>query len=119
MTDIYAGGETFDIVVQGEFWLMATVRHRHITGKNQILGRTYLRVDTIDLSSRDLVLRLDKGGHLQLKIDIEQESNDIRFTFGRTFVKLKRLQDDMVRSFVDKVRPRSSGTSDQADDSCH
>ena len=77
-----------------------------MSGKNQVLGRAYLCIDTVDLSSRDLVLRLDTGGHLQLKIDIEKETSDIRFKFGRAFRMLKRIEDDMVRVFVDKVSSR-------------
>lgn len=98
--------ETFDIPVKGSAWFMATVRHRNLSGKHDLLGRSYLRLDPsqhADLISKDVLLPLDTRGHLLLRISMEGERDDIQFHFGRAFRWLKRTESDMVRTFVDKV----------------
>lgn len=98
--------ETFDIPVRASAWFMATVRHRVLTGKHDLLGRAYLRLDPkqhVDLISRDVLLPLDTRGNLLLRISMEGERDDIQFHFGRAFRWLKRTESDMVRTFVDKV----------------
>ncbi len=102
--------ETFDIPVRGSAWFMATIRHRALKGKHELLGRAYLRLDPnlhLDLISRDVLLPLNTRGHLLLRISMEGERDDIQFHFGRAFRWLKRTEADMVRTFVDKVRPNS------------
>ena len=99
--------ETFDIPVRGSAWFMATIRHRVLTGKHELLGRAYLRLDPnqhMDLISRDVLLPLSTRGQLLLRISMEGERDDIQFHFGRAFRWLKRTESDMVRTFVDKVR---------------
>ena len=98
--------ETFDIPVRGPAWFMATVRHRVLAGKHDLLGRAYLRLDPsqhVDLISKDVVLPLDSRGHLLLRISMEGERDDIQYHFGRAFRWLKRTEADMIRTFVDKV----------------
>ena len=98
--------ETFDIPVKGMAWFMCTVRHRSMTGKHDLLGRAYLRLDPsqfADLISKDVLLPLDSRGHILLRISMEGERDDIQFHFGRAFRWLKRTESDMVRTFVDKV----------------
>ncbi|ORY22446.1 hypothetical protein BCR39DRAFT_473965 [Naematelia encephala] len=100
--------ETFDIPVKGNAWFMATIRHRQMTGKHDLLGRAYLRLDPnqfADLISKDVLLPLDTRGHLLLRISMEGERDDIQFHFGRAFRWLKRTESDMVRTFVDKMTP--------------
>ena len=98
--------ETFDIPLRGSAWFMATVRHRTLAGKHDLVGRAYLRLDPsqhLDLISRDVLLPLDTRGHLLLRISMEGERDDIQYHFGRAFRWLKRTEADMVRTFVDKV----------------
>lgn len=93
--------------MKGNLWLMATVRHRYVTGKHHVMGRAYLRLDALkdnELGCRDLLLPLDTRGRLHLRIDVEQEIEDMRFSFGRAFRRLKRLEGEMVRVYIDKVR---------------
>jgi hypothetical protein len=99
--------ETFDIPVRGAAWFMATLRHRNLAGKHDLLGRAYLRLDPsqhVDLISKDTLLQLDSRGHLLLRVSMEGERDDIQFHFGRGFRWLKRTEADMERLFVDKVR---------------
>jgi hypothetical protein len=99
--------ETFDIPVRGSAWFMATIRHRNLAGKHDLLGRAYLRLDPsqhVDLITKDVLLPLDTKGHILLRISMEGERDDIQFHFGRAFRWLKRTESDMVRTFVDKVR---------------
>ena len=98
--------ETFDIPVKGPAWFMATLRHRNIGGKHDLLGRAYLRLDPgsyVDLISKDTLLPLDSRGHVLLRVSMEGERDDIQFHFGRAFRWLKRTEADMVRLFVDRV----------------
>jgi len=98
--------ETVDIPVRGTAWFMATVRHRVLAGKHDLLGRAYLKLDPSqfqDLISRDVLLPLDTRGHLLMRISMEGERDDIQFHFGRAFRWLKRTESDMIRTFVDKV----------------
>jgi hypothetical protein len=98
--------ETVDVPVRGTAWFMATVRHRVLAGKHELLGRAYLKLDPShyqDLISRDVLLPLDSKGHLLLRISMEGERDDIQFHFGRAFRWLKRTESDMIRMFVDKV----------------
>lgn len=102
--------ETFDIPVRGSAWFMATIRHRTLAGKHDLLGRAYLRLDPsqhVDLITKDVLLPLDTKGHILLRISMEGERDDIQFHFGRAFRWLKRTESDMVRTFVDKVRHTS------------
>lgn len=98
--------ETVDIPVRGNAWFMATIRHRTLAGKHDLLGRAYLKLDPNqfqDLISRDVLLPLDSKGHILLRISMEGERDDIQFHFGRAFRWLKRTESDMIRTFVDKV----------------
>lgn len=99
--------ETFDIAVRQSAWFMVTVRHRSLTGKHELLGRAYFRLDPghyVDLISKDVLLALNTKGHVLLRISMEGERDDIQFQFGRAFRWLKRTESDMVRMFVDKVQ---------------
>ncbi|WWD22030.1 hypothetical protein CI109_106518 [Kwoniella shandongensis] len=97
--------ESFDIPVKGNAWFMATIRHRNLSGKHDLLGRAYLRLDPaqhLDLMTRDVLLPLDSRGHILLRVSMEGERDDIQFHFGRAFRWLKRTESDMVRTLVDK-----------------
>ncbi|WVR04402.1 hypothetical protein IAU60_001404 [Kwoniella sp. DSM 27419] len=98
--------ETFDIPVTGSAWFMATVRHRGLAGKHDLLGRAYLRLDPahfIDLLTKDILLPLDTRGHILLRVSMEGERDDIQYHFGRAFRWLKRTESEMVRILVDKT----------------
>ncbi|OCF37607.1 hypothetical protein I316_00734 [Kwoniella heveanensis BCC8398] len=100
--------ESFDIAVNGDAWFMATVRHRNLSGKHDLLGRAYLRLDPsqhVDMVSKDLLLPLDSRGHLLLRVSMEGVRDDIQYHFGKAFRWLKRTESDMVRTFVDKMTP--------------
>lgn len=106
--------ETFDIAVRQSAWFMVTVRHRSLTGKHELLGRAYLRLDPaqyVDLISKDVLLPLNTKGHVLLRISMEGERDDIQFHFGRAFRWLKRTESNMVRMFVDKVSVSKSPTA--------
>ncbi|WWD07979.1 hypothetical protein V865_006089 [Kwoniella europaea PYCC6329] len=112
--------ESFDIPVKGSAWFMATVRQRNITGKHDLLGRAYLRLDPsqhVDLLSKDVLLPLDTRGHLLMRVAMEGERDDIQYHFGRAFRWLKRTESDMVRTFVDKVSKLKCGKPLTIDDS--
>ncbi|WVF70101.1 hypothetical protein IAT40_004889 [Kwoniella sp. CBS 6097] len=77
--------ESFDIPVQGDAWFMATVRHRNFSGKHDLLGRAYLRLDPsqhVDLMSKDVLLPLDSRGHLLLRM-----TPVLRHTLSRASIK--------------------------------
>lgn len=44
------------------------------------------------------------ASRILLRISMEGEKDDIQFYFGRAFRSLKRAEDDMTRTIVDKVR---------------
>lgn len=99
--------ETFDIAIRQPSWFMVTVRHRNLSGKHDLVGRAYLRLDPsqyVDFISKDVLLPLNTKGHVLLRVSMEGERDDIQFHFGRAFRWLKRTESDMVRLFVDKVR---------------
>ncbi|WWC87193.1 uncharacterized protein L201_002079 [Kwoniella dendrophila CBS 6074] len=100
--------ESFDIPVKGSAWFMATIRHRNMTGKHDLLGRAYLRLDPsqhVDLVPKDVLLPLDTRGHVLMRVGMEGERDDIQYHFGRAFRWLKRTEADLVRIFVDKMTP--------------
>ncbi|WVW78775.1 hypothetical protein I302_100737 [Kwoniella bestiolae CBS 10118] len=77
--------ESFDIPVKGSAWFMATVRQRNITGKHDLLGRAYLRLDPsqhADLISKDVLLPLDTRGHLLMRM-----IPVLRHTLSRSSIK--------------------------------
>ena len=87
---------------------MASVRDRALIGKHDTLGRAYICLDPRrygDFLAHDMFLDLDTTGRLLLRISMEGEKDDIQFYFGRGFRSLKRCEGDMVRIFIDKVRP--------------
>ncbi|WWC59160.1 uncharacterized protein I303_101708 [Kwoniella dejecticola CBS 10117] len=77
--------ESFDIPVKGNSWFMATVRHRNLAGKHNLIGRAYLRLDPsqhVDLVSKDVLLPLDTRGHLLLRM-----TPVLRHTLSRASIK--------------------------------
>ena len=99
--------ETFDVSVQGKMWIAATVWDRNLVDEHELLGRTYLALDPNvfqDYLPHDLWQDLDTTGRLLLRVSMEGEKDDIQFYFGRAFRSLKRAENDMTRSIVDKVR---------------
>nr|ACZ81461.1 CND05260 [Kwoniella heveanensis] len=78
--------ESFDIHVKGDAWFMATIRHRNLSGKHDLLGRAYLRLDPgqyVDLMSKDILLPLDSRGHILLRM-----TPVLRHTLSRTSIKM-------------------------------
>ncbi|MCO5558041.1 hypothetical protein L7F22_011616 [Adiantum nelumboides] len=73
--------ETFDIPVESQMWLAATVWDRKWWAT------------TISVGERRLLLR----------VSMEGEKDDILFYFGKAFRSLKRAESDMVRIIVDKM----------------
>ena len=98
--------EVFDIPVEGNIWLAATVWDRKLVGDHNLCGRAYLRLDPryfSDFLNHELWLSLDTQGRLLLRVSMEGEKDDILFYFGRAFRSLKRAEGDMVRIIVDKM----------------
>lgn len=98
--------EAFDITVEGNMWLAATVWDRKLVGDHNLCGRAYLRLDPRyfdDFLNHELWLSLDTQGRLLFRVSMEGEKDDILFHFGRAFRSLKRAESDMVRIIVDKV----------------
>lgn len=113
--------ETFDIAIRQPSWFMVTVRHRSLSGKHDLVGRAYLRLDPsqyVDFISKDVLLPLNTKGHVLLRVSMEGERDDIQFHFGRAFRWLKRTESDMVRLFVDKVSSNEDTRHLHVDDSC-
>lgn len=103
--------ELFDIPVEKQMWLAATVWDRKLVGEHNLCGRAYLRLDPRyfgDFLAHELWLDLDTRGRLLLRVSMEGEKDDILFYFGRAFRSLKRAEGDMVRIIVDKVSARNS-----------
>lgn len=102
----YLGDETFDLSVDRPLWLMVSIRDRALVGKHDIVGRSYLCLDSRrfgDLLTHDLWMDLDSQGRVLLRVSMEGEKDEIGFYFGRAFRSLKRAESEMVRIFVDKV----------------
>ncbi|ORX34349.1 hypothetical protein BD324DRAFT_635534 [Kockovaella imperatae] len=100
--------ETFDVSLQSPTWLMASIKHRQLGIGHDLLGRAYFRLDPAEYSnmlSNDLLLSLDTGGHLLLRVSMEGERDDTPYHFGRAFRILGRTESDMIRTFVDKMTP--------------
>jgi hypothetical protein len=98
--------EVFDIPVDNNIWLAATVWDRKLVGDHNLCGRAYLRLDPkyfSDFLNHELWLNLDTQGRLLLRVSMEGEKDDILFYFGRAFRSLKRAEGDMVRIIVDKM----------------
>ena len=104
--------ETIDLPVKGDLWLRATVYSRNLVDYHDIAGQEFVHLDPNefgDFLPRDLWIRLkDKRGEmtpsrLLLRISMEGEKDDIQFYFGRAFRALKRTENDMTRTMVDKV----------------
>ncbi|PWN34293.1 uncharacterized protein FA14DRAFT_168557 [Meira miltonrushii] len=98
--------ETFDIPVEGNLWLAATVWDRKLVGDHNLCGRAYLRLDPRyfnDFLNHELWLNLDTQGRLLMRVSMEGEKDDILFYFGRAFRSLKRAESDMIRIIVDKM----------------
>ncbi|KAI8454830.1 hypothetical protein BY996DRAFT_6568778 [Phakopsora pachyrhizi] len=68
--------ETFDISVKGSLWLVATIYKRNLVEKHKFVGRVFL--------------------HLNPKVSMEGEKDDLQFYFGKAFRSLKSAETDMV-----------------------
>ena len=102
----YTGDETFDLSVEKPLWLMACIRDRALVGKHDVVGRSYICLDSRrfgDLLTHELWMDLDTQGRILLRVSMEGEKDEIGFYFGRAFRSLKRAESDMVKIFVDKV----------------
>ncbi|KAI5481227.1 C2 domain protein [Pseudohyphozyma bogoriensis] len=106
--------ETFDVSVKGDLWLRATVYNRNLVEDHDIVGRAYIHLNPAefnDFLTRDVWLQLEDTSErklesrLLLRISMEGEKDDIQFFFGRAFRSLKRAENDMARSIVDKMSP--------------
>ena len=87
---------------------MASVRDRQVIGKHDTIARAYICLDPRrygDFLTRDEWLDFDTSGRILLRVSMEGEKDDLQFYFGRAFRSLKRAEADMVRVFIDKVRP--------------
>ncbi|KAM0786123.1 hypothetical protein ACM66B_006933 [Microbotryomycetes sp. NB124-2] len=106
--------ETFDISVKGDLWLRANVYNRNLVEHHDNVGCAYIHLDPRkfnDFLPKDLWFQLEDLGRkpldsrLSLRISMEGEKDDIQFYFGRAFRFLKRAENDMVRTMVDKMSP--------------
>ncbi|KAK4048423.1 hypothetical protein OIV83_004769 [Microbotryomycetes sp. JL201] len=106
--------ETFDISVKGDLWLRANVYNRNLVEHHDNVGCAYIHLDPrkfSDFLPKDLWFQLEDlsrkplDSRLSLRISMEGEKDDIRFYFGRAFRFLKRAENDMVRTMVDKMSP--------------
>ena len=87
---------------------MVSVRDRALIGKHDTVGRAYICLDPRrygDFLTHDQWMDLDTQGRILLRVSMEGEKDDPQFYFGRAFRSLKRAEADMVRVFIDKVRP--------------
>lgn len=87
---------------------MVSVRDRALIGKHDTVGRAYICLDSRrygDFLTHDQWMDLDTQGRILLRVSMEGEKDDPQFYFGRAFRSLKRAEADMVRVFIDKVRP--------------
>lgn len=105
--------ETTDIPVLGDLWLKATVYHRNLVDEHEPIARAYIHLNPAvysDFLPKDVWLDLEDSNQkkmasrILLRISMEGEKDDIQFYFGRAFRSLKRAEDDMTRTIVDKVR---------------
>ena len=108
--------ETIDVSVKGDLWLRATIYNRNLVDHHEVVACAYIHLNPNefgDFLARDIWLRLEDGnqkpmdGRLLLRISMEGEKDDIQFYFGRAFRSLKRAENDMTRTMVDKVRSLS------------
>lgn len=107
--------ETVDLVVQDSgLWLRATVYSRNLVDDHEKVGYAYIHLQPnkyADFLPQDSWYRLEDAerrpldARLLLRISMEGEQDDIRFYFGRAFRSLKRAENDMVRTMVDKMTP--------------
>lgn len=106
--------ETIDISVRGDLWVKATVYSRNLVDRHDIAGLGYLHLNPSDFGdflTRDVWLTLEDEhenaleGRLLLRVSMEGEKDDIQFYFGKAFRSLKRAENDMTRTMVDKVHP--------------
>lgn len=104
--------ETIDISVKGDLWIRATIYNRNLIENHEIIGISYLHLNPNDFSdflTRDVWLKLEDStgkpleGRLLFRISMEGEKDDIQFYFGKAFRSLKRAENDMTRTIVDKV----------------
>lgn len=104
--------ETIDVSVKGDLWLRATVYNRNLVDHHDMVACAYVHLDPNefgDFLARDIWLRLEDSSRkpldsrLLLRISMEGEKDDIQFYFGRAFRSLKRAENDMTRTMVDKV----------------
>lgn len=96
--------ESFDLTCEKRMWLMASI-HNHANDDHRA-GRAYVKLDDREfpeMVARDLWLPLDTGGRLLLRLSREKEKDDPQFYFGKAFRKLKLIESEMVRGYVDKV----------------
>ncbi|KAK4052310.1 hypothetical protein OIO90_004391 [Microbotryomycetes sp. JL221] len=106
--------ETFDISVKGDLWLRANVYNRNLVEHHDNVGCAYIHLDPkkfSDFLPKDLWFQLEDlkrkplDSRLSIRISMEGEKDDIQFYFGRAFRFLKRAENDMVRTMVDKMSP--------------
>lgn len=104
--------ETIDVSVKGDLWLRATVYNRNLVDHHDMVACAYVHLNPADFGdflARDVWLRLEDSNQkpvdsrLLLRISMEGEKDDIQFYFGRAFRSLKRAENDMTRTMVDKV----------------
>lgn len=104
--------ETVDVSVHGDLWIRATIYNRNLVDHHDVVALAYLHLNPADFGdflTRDIWLQLEdvRGnkleGRLLLRISMEGEKDDIQFYFGRAFRSLKRAENDMTRTIVDKV----------------
>lgn len=104
--------ETADVSVKGDLWLRATIYNRNLVEHHDIVGQAFVHLDPAafsDFLARDVWISMkDVRGEptdsrLLLRISMEGEKDDIQFYFGRAFRSLKRAENDMTRTIVDKV----------------
>ena len=104
--------ETIDVSVSGDLWIRATIYNRNLVDHHDVVALAYLHLNPADFGdflTRDIWLQLEDSrgnrleGRLLLRISMEGEKDDIQFYFGRAFRSLKRAENDMTRTIVDKV----------------
>lgn len=100
--------QVFDISLEDDaIEVLAMVMDEDALGADKDCGGAWFRLSPKyfdDYQTHDVWLTLDTQGRLLLRISMEGEKDDIQFWFGKAFRSLKRTEDDMTRTLVEKVQ---------------
>lgn len=100
--------QVFDISLEDDaIEVLAMVMDEDALGADKDCGGAWFKLSPKyfdDYQTHEVWLTLDTQGRLLLRISMEGEKDDIQFWFGKAFRSLKRTEDDMTRTLVEKVQ---------------